>query len=397
MDGAVSSGAQKRSMRELLIVAAAAGVTAIPVILGARSAIQPGIDLEVYLAAGQAVLEGQNPYGEGFGGGLSTKLPFTYPPVAALLAVPLSLLPFWFTYVLWTVATVIAVSWLSIRSKVFGENLSLAKAIALGVWTAYLYPVSDSLALGQISGLLVPAVYFSAVAAIELQGRAIWVGVFTAIKLTPGLFLVWFAFIPKRRALIGGLSAFVALTLIGFLAFPQQSIDFFSSLLFDADRVGDPSFNLNQSLNGLMQRAGLPHWTWLVSAAVFGVMGLVRGTQLARRGRIAAAVSLIGLTTVLVSPISWPHHAIWVIPAIGVCVSSSKTLVQAVGWASAVLLLLRLPLWGEYMPMPWIAFIVENAFVGIYIALFAALQTTGPQEATKPPQDSTTKPIATDV
>lgn len=392
MDGPPSSVRLKTGTRELLIVAAAAGVTAIPIILGARSAIQPGIDLEVYLAAGQAVIEGQNPYGESFGRGLPAELPFTYPPVAALLSVPISLLPFWFTYVLWTSATVVAVSWLSIRSKVLGEHLNVAKAIALGVWTAYLYPVADSLALGQISGLLVPAVYVSAVAAVAVHGRAIWVGVFTAIKLTPGLFLVWFLFIPRGRALVGGLSAFAALTLIGLLAFPQQSIDFFTALLFDASRVGDPSFNLNQSLNGLIQRAGLPHWTWLAAAAVFGVLGLIRGVQLARHGRVAAGVSLIGMTTVLVSPISWPHHAIWVIPAIGVCVASPELLVRVIGWVSAGLLLLRLPLWGEYMPTDWSAFIVENAFVGIYIALFVAVQATGFQEPTGRPHDSAAEP-----
>jgi alpha-1,2-mannosyltransferase len=129
-----------------------------------------------------------------------------------------------------------------------------------------------------------------------------------------------------------------------------------------------------------------------VAAAAFGIVGLARGTRLARQGRVAAAVSLIGLTTVLISPISWPHHAIWVIPAIGVCVSSPTKLVRVVGWVSAGLLLLRLPLWGEYMPTPWIAFIVENAFVGVYIALFVAIQASGPQRRTEPRQETTREP-----
>ena len=50
------------------------------------------IDLDVYAAGGRAVLTGQSLYEDGFDA-RGAHLPFTYPPLAAMLFAPLSLLP----------------------------------------------------------------------------------------------------------------------------------------------------------------------------------------------------------------------------------------------------------------------------------------------------------------
>lgn len=360
--------------QRLALTSAAGLLTAIPIILGVRNVIQPGIDLEVYLAAGRMIADGLDPYAADFGSDLPTPLPFTYPPIAALLAVPLQIPPFWLVYVLWTVATVVAVSWLSLRSGILGPKPGILGCIALGVWSVALYPVADSLVLGQVSGLLVTLVFASALKAVDRGGGGILVGVFTAIKLTPGLFLLWFALIPRVRGLIGGLLTLLVLTAIGFVLLPQGSVEFFSQLLPDAGRVGDPASNINQSLNGVVSRVSAPSWVWMIGAVAIAAGGLLGATRLARSGATLAAVALVGVTTVLISPISWPHHAIWTIPAIGACVSSTDRVVRVVGWASAVLLVLRFPLWGEYLiTADWLVAISENLHVVVYLALFLAL------------------------
>ena len=51
------------------------------------------LDLDVYREAGRYALHHRDPYSPGFGDSLRIKLPFTYPPFAALVFVPLALVP----------------------------------------------------------------------------------------------------------------------------------------------------------------------------------------------------------------------------------------------------------------------------------------------------------------
>src|SRR4051812_18058253 len=71
------------------------------------------VDLDVYRNAGTSVLHGRDLYG--FLSHAPQRLPFTYPPFAALLAVPLAWLPFAAAGLLWTLgelACTVALTWL---------------------------------------------------------------------------------------------------------------------------------------------------------------------------------------------------------------------------------------------------------------------------------------------
>ena len=87
----------------VLVLAAISGCfTAVMVVLAFIGAATHHLaDLEVYLAGGSAVLHGHPLYDVA---APLTGLPFTYPPVAGVLAVPLSLIPRIPAQLLWTAA-----------------------------------------------------------------------------------------------------------------------------------------------------------------------------------------------------------------------------------------------------------------------------------------------------
>jgi alpha-1,2-mannosyltransferase len=83
-------------------------------------------------------------------------------------------------------------------------------------------------------------------------------------------------------------------------------------------------------------------------------------------------VTLVGLTSLVVSPVSWVHHAVWVVPALGVVLGDGRDRRRVAGAiAVAVLYLLRLPDWSSSVGAP-VSDLYENAYLlGFLVLLFA--------------------------
>jgi len=88
-----------------------------------------------------------------------------------------------------------------------------------------------------------------------------------------------------------------------------------------------------------------------------------------------AAVSLVALAGVLVSPISWVHHAGWIVPVTGVLLGDGRTRGRWVAWGATMLLFLAdVPLWGRAgVPLGPFRIVAENAFVLAMLALLVLL------------------------
>jgi alpha-1,2-mannosyltransferase len=83
--------------------------------------------------------------------------------------------------------------------------------------------------------------------------------------------------------------------------------------------VGSPAFVSNQSLNGLVARLNPGHppklvWVALVVAVL--AIWAWRARRAVAGGDEAAGFALTGLVAVLISPFTWVHHLVWVLPAI---------------------------------------------------------------------------------
>jgi alpha-1,2-mannosyltransferase len=262
-------------------------------------------------------------------------LEFTYPPFAALVFYPLHFLPFWVVGFFWQLGVIAALyGCAAVALKLMGcSDPRLAMAwTAIGIWFE---PMRHVFELGQINVLLMLAVLW-AVSSSRSWLSGLLVGWAAGIKLTPAIAGLYF--VGARRWVAAGVSAltFAATVALSVLVLGPQGGYYFTNLLGDAHRVGNVATAANQSLRGVLGYAlGYdPRYDPAVLAAIV-VAALL--TALAwralddddRLGRIVI-VALFGL---LISPVSWTHHWIWLIPLVMWLVHGPlRARTAAVGW-----------------------------------------------------------------
>jgi alpha-1,2-mannosyltransferase len=109
-----------------------------------------------------------------------------------------------------------------------------------------------------------------------------------------------------------------ALTALAAAVDRRDSWRYWTSAVWDTRRIGDPGFVWNQSLRGALLRAAHSATggtaLWIACAAVVGVGGLALAARLHASGEEVLAIGVAALTGLLVSPISWDHHWVWIVP-----------------------------------------------------------------------------------
>jgi alpha-1,2-mannosyltransferase len=355
------------------------------------------VDLDVYRTGGLSVLRGQPLYT------MLTQppqlLPFTYPPAAALFAVPLAVLPWpaaqlaWVPFVYVPLAVVIWYAFAPLLRRA-GRLRPAAFAIVFA-GCAYLFPVRDEMRFGQVDLVLLALAVADCAAREPRWPRGALVGLATAIKLVPGVFVVYLWLSGRRRAALTAALVALAVTLAAWLLLPQDSVTYWTSAIFDSGRLGPNSGTSNQSLRGLLLRAflpaGLPGVIWVVVAAAVAVAGFALVRRLTRESREPAAggqvspaaaagqasqaaagsqvspaaggqvspaaaggqismeaVAVTALVGVLASPVSWVHHYVVVVLVIGAILADGRApcrVVLAAG--TAVYFALTIPWWGQ--------------------------------------------------
>jgi alpha-1,2-mannosyltransferase len=278
------------------------------------------IDLNVYRIGSQAWLRGANLYGALPPTSSGARLPFTYPPIAAVLLSPLSLVPMEVAATISTLAT-IALTVLVLR--LFLRSTSGPEA---GSWwtigwllpaALLLEPVRNTLNYGQINVALMALVSLDCLTPAPRWPRGALVGIAAAMKLTPAAFVLFFLLRRDWPAARAAVVSFLVCTGVGFLLGWHDSVQYWTSIIFQVGRPGSPAYATNQSIQGILARAGLdPHTpagaaAWLALSAVV-VLAACRGMRHAfARSEDAWALSLNALMALLVSPISWSHHWVW--------------------------------------------------------------------------------------
>jgi alpha-1,2-mannosyltransferase len=193
----------------------------------------------------------------------------------------------------------------------------IAAGLALGVEST-----RETITFGQINMLLVVLILADLLIAVPRNSRwsGVGVGLATAIKLFPGIFIVYF--LVARRWRMAGVAAAAAAgaTLLAAALTPRDSWRFWTHELWVTTRVGRPDYTGNQSFYGLLSRITVPdkppRLIWLALVAAIAAYGLWRAARAARAGDELAGLTLTGLVGALVSPITWTHHVYWFIPAV---------------------------------------------------------------------------------
>jgi alpha-1,2-mannosyltransferase len=270
------------------------------------------IDLQVYRAGGEHVLHHRPLYA----GGVLLDLPFVYPPVAAVLFVPLTLLPLPLLKILWTALGVVLLVLVVRRAAALAGATPPAGTVALLVAvTLWLDPVRTTFYLGQINVVLLALVL------LDLTGRpSRWrgagLGLAAALKLTPLLFVVYLLLTGRRREAAVAVGTFGAGTALGFAVAPAESVQYWLRGTFAAaNRISDVAATSNHSVDGLVARAlGADVPVYLLLAGLLTAAALAVAVRAHRRGEDLLALVVVGLASAAVAPFAWSHHFVWCVP-----------------------------------------------------------------------------------
>ncbi|WP_336298783.1 glycosyltransferase 87 family protein [Streptomyces cinnabarinus] len=249
---------------------------------------------------------------------------FTYPPFAAVAMLPMALLNLPAAIV---VALLLNLAALGVVLRIlvgrdwrrYGWFGCALAACALALFE----PLRDTVSFGQVNVLLLALVLTDAW--LLATGRERWagigIGLAAAVKLTPALFIGLLLLSRKWRA--AGVATAVAVGATAFAAWvtPDASRFYWTRALWDTTRVGRLDYVSNQSLQGVLARLGehgRPVWAIVVLLVL--CVWVWRASRAVAAGEWIAAFSLTGLAACLVSPITWVHHLVWLLPAFVVLV-----------------------------------------------------------------------------
>ncbi len=267
-----------------------------------------------------------------------TEYGFTYPPFAALLFSPLvaTSWPVAIALGLLVNAAMVALllrrlGWPEIRARRWHRPTALVVATC-GIML--FEPVRDTFSYGQVNlVLLVLVLADERLLARGSRYAGIGIGLAAAVKLTPGIFLLYLVVAGKRRAAAVAAGTAAAATALAALIAPGASRVFWTDALWDTERVGKLAYVSNQSLRGVLARLDVPHasaW-WLGLVAVVLAVWAVRARRAAAAGDHLTGFALTGIAGCLVSPVTWVHHLVWVLPAL-VLLSRRRPVVTAVSY-----------------------------------------------------------------
>jgi alpha-1,2-mannosyltransferase len=294
------------------------------------------IDIDVYRMGGQAWLDGRPLYDDGveFHTPIGLNLPFTYPPLAAIVFCPFAWLGMpaasvtitLITLALLVVSTMIVLTRLDVWSTapvVPGPAwlrrwwLTALIVAAAAIW---LEPIKSNFAFGQINVVLMTLVIADCVPRRTPWPRGLLLGLGIALKLTPAVFLLYFLLNRDKRAMLTALASFVAATLAGFVLAWHDSWQYWSDTIRDTDRIGAASLNTNQNVAGTLARLGLSEHArflpWVAACLLVLALTVWAARRVLRAGEPTLAVICIALFGLVVSPVSWSHHWVWMLPTV---------------------------------------------------------------------------------
>jgi alpha-1,2-mannosyltransferase len=287
-------------------------------------------DLDTYLRAGRDLLAGRplylpflaHPFPDA-----TLRPAYIYPPIFAVLVVPLSILP----------ATLASWLWIAAMQSALGLTLVLglkalkptAKAAFLALLvTLTFYPLWVDAIQGQANALLLALVTIGIV--LVIGGRpqgGLALGAAAALKLTPLLLLGWLLWERRWRPAAWMAAGFALFTGAGAILRPMDTITFYAQVLPQLSR--GTAYYSNQSLSGVLARlltgnaytdpwVRLPAEPLIAGLAAFGLIAFWAAAFF-RHGGLARPLAFLPLLP-LTSPVTWEHHLILVLPLLWIAI-----------------------------------------------------------------------------
>lgn len=279
------------------------------------------VDYGVYKGAYGLLVEGLSLYGNDvYGAYVEHGLPFVYTPFSLILLVPWYYLPEPVGIFTWTTINASLLFWIV---KISLLNASTVRVFIYSSIFSLFNIIAQHFMFGQINIILcLLCLYDMTRDGGKVIPKGSLVGVAAGIKLTPALFILFFLYARRWREFYVSSCAFTATVALGFVFTPANTVDYFGQKIFTLSSVVDLGQNFstsgNSSLQGMISR-------WLgyqgsLLASFSCLLAMLLAFKVAKyyldKGDNLAAASLIGVTSCLVSPVSWLHHWVWAVPAI---------------------------------------------------------------------------------
>lgn len=315
------------------------------------------IDMVVYREGVKAFLEHRSVYSAPMPAG-DIQLPFIYPPFGALAMVPLTA----FDAIDHTLAgniMVILSDLLVLVCLYFVFRAVLKKPefllpVTAITWAIVLHfePVDLNNNYAQINIVVMALVILDLVPRKQFLPQGILIGVAAAIKITPLAMLLYFLVRREWKQIATALFSAVAATLLAAAFRWEAFVEFFSSTLLDMGSGRDfgvgTEYQSNSSIKGAIQRMypstesmeanGLTiGLAWIAASLIVIVVVAWLIKRLCAEQLLVDAQLVTALTVLLISPVSWSHHWVWLTLIIPVFAYRAWSWLST-GWAARSLL-----------------------------------------------------------
>jgi alpha-1,2-mannosyltransferase len=329
-------------------------------------------------------------------------LPFTYPPFAAVVFYPLHYIPFGILTFVWQVVIIASLyGVVRISQRLLpGEG---DRRIAM-LWTAiaiWLEPIRSNFDYGQINVMLVLAVLY-AVYSTRWWLSGLLVGLAAGVKLTPAVSGLYFVGARRWGAAVFSGVVFFGTIAVSALVVGDQTRYYFTELLGDASRVGPIGTSFNQSWRGGISRilghdAGYAPLV-LAGIAITAVLAVLAWRAIGGASDRLGAVVIVQMFGLLLSPISWTHHWVWLIPLMIWLLHGplrERLGARVLGWGWMALTVVGVPwllsfaqptIW--VIPRPWYLAWAGLIYIVATLATLAWIATTGSRRSRLSPEPS---------
>ena len=272
-------------------------------------AIHKGIDFEIHVRAAEGLLERRPLYTE------TPAIGVWWPPFAILALTPFALvvrLSLPLAKTLYALLGVACVAWsIACFERAGRRHLVLAvAAVAVPLQINF-----DYLNINAVLLALVVAAGFDLARGRDIRAGT-WLGLATALKVFPGLLLVYAAYRRRWRAAAAGaavalgasLCALLPLGVSGAVASGRNWLTNSSTGVWVLHRR-------NQSLPALLSRAGMPHAGVIAMDLLLLALAAIALWRSPPDDDIVHDIGIVTLLAILLSPIAWDHYFLLAFPA----------------------------------------------------------------------------------
>ncbi|SOJ56979.1 Polyprenol-phosphate-mannose-dependent alpha-(1-2)-phosphatidylinositol mannoside mannosyltransferase [Mycobacterium simulans] len=281
-----------------------------------------GGDLDIYRHGGLQLLRGQPLYAAPLAAGGW----FTYPPLAAIVFIPLALMSFSAAKAIWMLVSLAALGAAIGRCAiVLGYRADYRLCLlcaALSVAAVDIEAVRGTLWQGQVNLVLMAVIVWDLTQPPHARLRGWAVGVAAGIKLTAIVFVPYLFITRQCRAAVTAVAVAGATVALAWCVSPVDSVAYWGYAVFHVERIGPLAHPGNFSIAGILAAltapAPMPTLWWLAAVAAASGLGLYASYRAQRAGYRLLAITVIGLLTCAVPPLAWGHHWVWTVPLLAI-------------------------------------------------------------------------------